>query len=84
MRYSFDTHMTINVMVAALPSGRYLEFEVSDEEITALMEMDQTKAENGEQYFAAPQPMVAESVVSSPQQPAPPLDIDEDTGARSI
>jgi hypothetical protein len=90
MRYSFDTHMTVTVMVAALPNGRHLEFEVSDEEVTALMEMDQTKSEGSKQYEEVPHPRVAESVTSSSQQPevqqAPPSDedFDEDTGARSI
>lgn len=37
MRYSFETKNTDNILVAVLPGGRCLEFQVSDAEVNALM-----------------------------------------------
>lgn len=50
MRYSFETHMTSNILKAVLPGGRQLEFEVSEAEVAALIEADATKETETQPY----------------------------------
>jgi len=50
MRYSFETKTTQNILKAVLPSGRLLEFEVSEEEIQTMMALDQMEVPFDAQY----------------------------------
>jgi len=67
MRYSFKTKTTQNILKAVLPSGRFLEFEVSEEEVTAMMALDQMEVPFDAQY----QEVKPASSVENPPPPEP-------------
>jgi hypothetical protein len=56
MRYSFETKTTTSTLRAVLPTGRELEFEVSEEEINVLMALDHTEPQSSIQVTENPLP----------------------------